>query len=438
MRISGFRLAGQPSNFQWLRIMIATLIAFIALYISVFTLLLGIGFLGFFLSLRMSLQGFSVFLTGWILAAYFLGMVLGSFFCQRLIQWVGHIRSFAAFAAIATTTVMLHGLWTQPWVWWCLRLVTGITTMGLYMVIESWLNECAVSHLRGRVFSVYMLVLYLGMALGQLLPLTGNIHGQEPFFIIGMLFSLSLVPIAVTRGISPTMPSASRFNLYLLLKKAPLGIMGCLCAGLINGAFYAMGPVFGNQIGLSVASTAWLMAVTVFGGFLFQWPIGVISDRFHRPLVLTILSMCAALGSIGIIALAQSYYLLLLMMMLAYGGVISTIYPVAVARTHDLFEVKDIVPVSSALLLSYGIGASVGPIAASGMMALLESPYGLFGFFALTAGLFTGLGFYLIGREKITLPPVSEQVHFAPMKNSSPLASQLDPRAVAEGSDGDR
>lgn len=408
--------------------MISALMSFISLYVAVFILLLGIGFLGFFLSLRMTLQGFSAQLTGWIMAAYFLGMVLGSFICQRLIQWVGHIRSFAAFAAIATTAVLLHGLYAHPWVWWFLRLLTGITTMGLYMVIESWLNECTESHFRGRVFSIYMLILYFGMALGQLFPIVSNVHSQEPFLIIGILFSLSLIPVTVTRALSPQITEAKRFNFFLLLKRAPLGMLGCLSAGLINGSFYAMGPVFGNQIGLSVSETAAFMAVTIFGGLLFQWPIGIISDRFSRPLALSVLSAFVALSGIGFIALLETYHVLLIFMVF-YGGLISTLYPVAVARAHDLFETKDIVAVSSALLLSYGIGASIGPVIASGMMAALNSPYGLFACFSLTAGLYALLSFYLVRMEKIQTLPVSDQVKFAPMKNSSPVASQLDPRA---------
>ncbi|MDF1590690.1 MAG: MFS transporter [Desulfobacterales bacterium] len=416
--------------------MISTLISFSALYISVFTLLLGTGFLGFFLSLRMTLQGFSALLTGWIMAAYFLGMVLGSFFCQRLIQGVGHIRSFAAFAAIATTTVLLHGLYADPWFWWLLRLLTGITTMGLYMVIESWLNECTEPQFRGRVFAMYMLTLCLGVALGQLFPIVSDVHSQAPFFVVGIFFSICLVPIAVTRTISPKIPDVTRFNLFVLLKKAPLGMLGCLSAGLINGAFYAMGPVFGNQIGLTVSRTAGFMAVTIFGSLLFQWPIGIISDRFNRAVVLSLLSVLAALGGMGIIMLPEIHYALFLFLMVLYGGLIFTIYPVSVARTHDLFETTDIVPVSSALLLSYGIGASLGPIIASGMMTLLNSPYGLFVFFSLTAGLFALFSFYLVHMEKIKVLPVSAQVKFAPMKNSSPVASQLDPRTAVDRTDG--
>ena len=380
----------------------------------------------------MSIQGYSALLIGWIMSAYFVGMVLGSFFCQRLIQWVGHIRAFAAFAAIATTTVLLHGLYDPSWFWGLLRLLTGITNIGLYMVIESWLNECAESHIRGRVFSIYMLILYFGMAIGQLLLNITPAEGPEPFFVIGVLFSACLVPVAVTRSISPKIPQATGCNLFLLLKKAPLGMLGCLSAGLINGAFYSLGPVFANLIGLTLSQTAGFMAVTIFGGLLFQWPVGSISDRLHRPVVLLILSLLGAFGAVSIMILRSISFVLFLFMMGIFGGLISTLYPVSVARTHDLFETREIIPVSSALLLSYGVGASIGPVLASGMMVGLKSPDGLFAFFSLIGALFAVTGFYLVKRERIKFLPVSEQVDFAPMKNSSPVAAQLDPRGLPE------
>jgi len=412
--------------------MISTLVSFIALYTSVFALLLGVGFLGTFLSLRMTLQGFSPQSIGWVMAAYYCGMVAGSFFCQRAIQWVGHIRAFAALAAVATTTVLLHGLYIRPWFWLLLRFSTGVAIIGLYMVIESWLNDRTEPHFRGRVFSIYMLILYFGMALGQLLLNVTPVRGPEPFMAAGILFSLCLIPVTVTRSISPKIPERVRFNFYGLLKKAPLGMLGCLTAGLLNGAFYAMGPVYGHRIGLTVSATTGFMAVAIFGGLAVQWPVGNISDRVQRPLVLSVLSLSAAISAVAVMALSGRSYIILLCNMVVFGGLSFTIYPVAVARTHDLCKARDVVPVSSALLLSFGIGASVGPVLAAGMMTAAKGPGGLFAFFAAAAGLYGVLSFYLVRREKIEVLPVEEQVEFAPMKNASPLAAQFDPRMLPE------
>jgi MFS family permease len=412
--------------------MVSTLMSFVALFMAEFLLLMGVGLLGTLLSLRMTLEGFSAQVTGLILAAYYVGLILGSFASQGLIRRVGHIRAFAAFAAVATTIVMLHGLYMSALVWGALRLATGMATIGLYMVVESWLNERTDPGSRGRVFSVYMLVTYLGMGIGQLLLNIGDPRGQSLFFVIGMLLALCLVPVAVTGSVSPQLPKTAKFNLGALLKKAPLGMLGCLSAGLINSAFYAMGPVFSHQTGLTVSGTAWFMAVTVFGGLVLQWPVGLLSDRCDRSIVVSSLGCLVAVVCILVIASAGKSNTLLFMAMVLYGGLAFTIYPVAVARTHDLFEPKDIVPVSSALLLCYSIGASVGPIGASSLMAAIKSPSGLFAFASIVSGLYGMFGFYVRTKEKVRVVPVAEQVQFVPMRNTSAVASALDPRAAVE------
>ena len=229
-------------------------------------MLMGMGLLGTFLSLRMTVAGFSPLVTGFIQAAYYAGLVLGSLVCPRLVQRVGHIRTFGALAAVTTATVMFHGLFFSAPAWGLLRLVTGISSIGLFMVIESWLNECTAPHARGRVFSVYMVLSYLGIGTGQLLLNLGDPRADTPFLLAGILLALCMVPVSVTTAISPTMPAASRLKFWELLRKTPLGMLGCLAAGLLNSGFYAMGPVFGHTIGLSVSQLSFFMGAAVFGG----------------------------------------------------------------------------------------------------------------------------------------------------------------------------
>ena len=169
----------------------------------------------------MAIEGFSTQMTGLILAAYFLGLVSGSFFCHRLIQLVGHIRSFAAFAAVTTAIVMLHGLYFSPIAWGILRFLTGIATIGLYMVIESRLNECTSPDIRGRIFSIYMVLTYLGIGIGQQLLNVGDVRGHALFFVTGLLLSLCLVPVVITRSVHPKLPETTHFNLIALFKKHP-------------------------------------------------------------------------------------------------------------------------------------------------------------------------------------------------------------------------
>ena len=140
---------------------------FIALYAAMLLVAMSLGLLATFLSLRLTLEGFSTQITGIILTSYFIGSVVGTFYCNRLIRSIGHIRSFSVFAAMATAMVMLHGCYMSAVAWAVFRFFCGIATIGLFMVIESWLNECTPPQTRGRVFSIYMVMCYLGGSVGQ-------------------------------------------------------------------------------------------------------------------------------------------------------------------------------------------------------------------------------------------------------------------------------
>jgi MFS family permease len=413
--------------------MVSTLLSFGALFTSALFFLMGGGVLNTQLSLRLTQEGFSTSTIGITLACYFLGLMFGYLLCHRLIQRVGHIRSFAVFAASATIIVILHGLYISAILWAFLRFINGISNFGLYMVIESWLNECSQSQTRGRVFSVYMTITYMGIGIGQLFINFGNGGGQNVLFIAALLFSLSLIPVCITRSVHPELPKPASYNFNALFQKVPLGMLGCFAAGLINSAFFSMAPVFATKIGLSVFKLSWFMSTTVIGGFAVQWIVGIVSDRFDRSLILFIIASLVALLSIVVLLNNGTSYYRFLLEMAIFGGLIFAVYPVAVSRANDVFEGKNAVAVSSALLLCYSIGAIFGPIMASIVMTLMKTPYGLFVYWSLVAGIFAVITIYLKHRERITIIPVPEQVSFVPMKNTSSVAIVLDPRTNADG-----
>jgi len=409
--------------------MVTMLLSFGALFTSALFFLMGGGVLNTQLSLSMTREGFSTPTIGTTLACYFLGLVFGYFLCHRLIQRVGHIRSFAVFAAATAIIIILHGLYISAVFWATLRFINGITSFGLFMVVESWLNECTQSQTRGRVFSIYMTLTYMGIGIGQQLLNLGGQSGQNLFLIAALLYSLSLIPVCVTRSVHPELPQPTRYTFKALFQKVPLGMLGCFAAGLVNSAFFSMAPVFGTKIGLSVLQLSWFMSTTVIGGFAVQWIIGVVSDRYDRTLILVIVACLTALLSCGIVMRDATSFYGLLVEMAVFGGLIFAVYPVAVARANDVFEGKDAVAVSSALLLCYSIGAVFGPILAAAVMTLLKTPYGLYVYWSSVAGVFAVITVYLKLRERITVVPVSEQVNFVPMKNTSSVAMVLSPRA---------
>jgi MFS family permease len=386
----------------------------------------GVGLLGTSLSLKLTIGGAPAQVVGYVMALYYFGMFMGSFYCHRLIKSVGHIRSFAAFAAVTTAIAMLHGLYMSPMFWGVLRFFTGVCLIGLFMTIESWLNECAGSQFRGRAMSIYMVMNYLGMGAGQQLLNLGGVQETRSFLIVGLILALCLVPVVVTHSIHPKIPAFERFSILVLFRKAPIGMLGCLTSGLINGAFYSIMPVFCHQIGLTVSELSRVMTATIIGGLLLQWPVGNFSDRFDRTIVLAFIGLAITVLSVAIMLVAETLIFGLLVSMVMFGGLIFTIYPLSVARAHDLFDIKDIVPVSSVLLLFFGTGAMVGPILASAFMTVMKTPYGFFAYFAFVASLYSMTTFYLRKKEFVKIIPVDKNVPFVAMKETWPVVALID------------
>lgn len=405
--------------------MLRTFNAFFALFAAVFALMLGSGLQGTLLSLRMTVAGMPKYITGLVMSFFYAGLVLGSFVCPKLVRRVGHIRAFAALGALNAAAALLHGLYVSALTWGALRVITGFSMMGLYMVVESWLNERSEPSTRGRVFSLYMSLTFLGLGLGQFMLNFGRIEGQGLFLLIGVFFALCLVPVCLTRAVHPELPEVTYFSSRRLFAEAPFSIIGCAVAGLNAGAFYSLAPIFAHEMGFSSARVAQYMGVAIISGLVLQWPVGTLSDRLPRRRVLAVLSLAVAAASLATVNLAERAPDLLLPLAALYGGVAFTLYPVAIAHANDHVAPTDMVPASAALILFYGCGAFVGPIGASALMSAV-GPGGVYLFIAVcTLLLGVGAWFY---KEKAKVP-TAEQAHCIPVPRTSPVASVLDPRA---------
>ncbi|MBT4874540.1 MAG: MFS transporter, partial [Desulfobacula sp.] len=260
----------------------------------------------------------------------------------------------------------------------------------------------------------------------------GEVKDQTLFFVIGFLLVSCIIPIALTSSIHPEIPKVEPVKFKIILQKAPLGILGCFTAGLSNSSFYTMGPVFTHQINLSVSQISYFMTISVLGGLLFQWPLGIFSDRFDRSKVIPILGIVFAVVSVLMIGLSQSSFWVFMAATALFAGLMFTIYPAAVARAHDMFEPKDVVNVSSALLLFYGIGAVIGPIVSSSVMEMLDSPYGFYIYFSGVSTAFALISLFLRHKELARVIPVEDQVDFMIMNHTTQMAIQIDPRSEVD------
>lgn len=374
-----------------------------ALLIGVAILLTGQGLQGTLVPVRAGLEDFSTIAIGLIGAGYFLGFTLGCLNSGVLLRRVGHVRVFAAMTALASAVPLLHGVWANSWFWGVLRLITGFCFAVLYVVIESWLNERATNDNRGSVFSTYVFITLTVMALGQMMVLLFDPLELEVFVCASVLVSLAAIPVVLSTAETPKQPESVRLDVRLLYRTSPTGTIGCLIAGLANGAFWSMSPAFTAGFSSDVSLAAWFMTSGVIGGALGQWPLGFLSDKLGRRQM--IIAAAAGGGIVGLVfATAGSHLSFLQVNILAavWGAMAFPLYSLSVAHTNDYASPDEFVKVSSGLLLMYGSGAIAGPFLASATMTLI----GASGLFIYTGAVHACLIAY-VGIRALIRDPVS-------------------------------
>lgn len=409
--------------------MIATVVSIYSLLLATAIMLLGSGLLGTLLGVRAGIEQFSAVVTGLIMSGYFVGFVLGSYRVPGIVRRVGHIRTFTAMAAVASASVIVHGLIVDPYVWWVLRVLTGICMVGLYLVIESWLSGQADSSRRGKVFAAYMGVNLFALGLGQFLFLLYGAQDVASFALVALFLSLALVPVALTRMPEPPPVEMPHLRLRHLIAISPLGTAGALCTGLGNGAFWGMGPLFGHDIGLSDSGVASFMAAVILGGAVLQWPIGHYSDRHDRRVILAVVTLISAVAAAYVFLAARGSVPGLAVGAVLFGGFSFSVYSLAVAHTNDHIGPGEVLEATRGLLLLNGIGAALGPLLA-GLLIESLGPRSLFAYLMIPYGL---LGAFALYRMRVTPSiPVQDQSEFVMMARTATVAAELDPRTEAE------
>lgn len=407
----------------------ATLLSLLALLTGAGFLNLGLGLQSSLLGLRAQEEAFPLIQTGLFMAAYYAGFVGGSLHCHRLVNRVGHIRTFSALASLASAAALAHAVFVDPLAWTLFRGITGYCFAGLSMVAESWLNQQAENRNRGTLLSFYMVVILLGTALGQILLTVAPVTGYDLFILVSVVISLALVPVALTTSRSPAVIQVSRMSMKRLFVQAPLGLVGCFSSGLVIGAFWSLGAVYADRIGLPTHRIALFMTLLILGGVFFQWPIGRLSDLTDRRWVIAIQSFLLA-GAAGVMTNGWvSPGPGLLTLGFTVGGLALPLYALTVAHVNDFLESEDFVPASGILLLIYGSGAMAGPLLASGLM----SWHGPGGLFLMAAGVGLGNGSYALWRIH-RRAPARDTVTFIPVPRTTQVASGLDPRTAEEQS----
>jgi len=328
--------------------------------ISFLFVMLGGGFFTTFTSLRIFKYG--IWVVGIVNASFFSGIMLGSIYVEKLLDRIGYIRTFAIFALTYSFLVVIQSITVTPLFWTIFRFFSGICTAGFFIVIESWLLLSSETTHRGRVLSLYMLTLYMGLGMGQFILNVSSVTGFLPFVITIGLSLFAIIPICMIKNSCPLKLEPSIANILQIVRKVPLGPAGCFVAGVIMGSVYGLVPIFGKEIGLTVSQISQIMGFTILGGIFLQWPIGHLSDIFNRRKVL--IGVCSLLMVLTLIIFffySFSYYVLLALMIL-FGGVSFTFYPLSITYTCDYFPQKNLTSIACSLLVIYGFGSVIGPL----------------------------------------------------------------------------
>ena len=393
------------------------------LLLGVSILLTGQGLQGTLLPVRASLEAFSTVSIGLIGAAYFLGFTLGCLRGGELVKRVGHVRVFLAMTALGSAAPLVHGLVLNPVAWSFLRMLTGFCFAVLYVVIESWLNESSTNENRGVVFSTYVMISLSVLAAGQMMTLLYEPTGFQLFAIASVLVSLGAIPVALSTAPTPEQPQKVELNLPKLYGISPAASIGCLTAGLANGAFWALAPLFTAGVSPGTALAAWFMTATVLGGALSQWPLGYASDRFGRRKILLGAAVIGVLTSVFVLnAMDHLTFVSTNLVGLAWGAIAFPIYAISVAHANDYVDADDYVMVSSGLLLLYGLGAIVGPFVASALMTAT----GASGLYAFTGVVHFAMALFVLQRMiRRESAPDEQHIAFGDALATAHTASQV-------------
>jgi MFS family permease len=386
--------------------------------------MLGAGFLTSLISMRMQESGAGSFVIGALGTSYFVGLTLGAIRAGRLVQRVGHIRAFAAFVSLLSASTLGYAVLETPYLWILLRLVDGGCIAGVYVCLESWLNDRAEAKARGGVLAAYMIALYSGQGLGQQLLNASHTSPAMPFIIASILVSLAVLPITLTRMTGPVLAAGRSLGIRRLYAVSPLGIVGAAGTGVMLGGFYALGAVYALQSGLPVAMTAWFMSAVILGGVALQWPLGQLSDRFDRRKVIVATAAGAALAALALALWGPAGWGLLLAAL--FGGTSFALYPLCVAHTNDHLAADERIAATGGLVLIYSLGAACGPLLAAGAMSVFGSD-GLFLSIGLLAVALFAFGLWRQwAREPV---PEDRQQAYQVLPRTTPTAASLDPLA---------
>jgi len=337
------------------------------------------------LGVRAGQEAFPPWTIGVLMAGYYVGYSAAPLLIRTIIRHLGHVRTIAIGLTLAAAMIVLHGIFVTPLIWTLLRVVSGFALASNYVAGESWINARSENRVRGRIFSVYIVVQMIGMTAAQFLFAAGDPKSLSLFVLAGLVFLASALPVVFLAKDAPGAAPPEPFGLAHLFRVSPLGAIATMMAGTAWSILFTFGPVYARSEHFSVPQVSIFMGAALVAGGIVQFPFGWVSDALGRRI--TIVLMCAAgvaASLFGVWAEGRGIVFLYAASALV-GGFLFPLYALAVAHTNDAVAPTVRVAATAGLVLLFGLGSIVGPLAAGGAMTLL----GPVSFFALLAAVLT-------------------------------------------------
>ncbi len=401
-----------------------------ALLLGMFLLMIGNGLQGTLLGLRGQIEAFSTLEISVVMSAYFVGFLFASRVAPWMIQRVGHVRVFSALGSAISAILILYPVLPEPWVWALARVAIGFCYCGVYITAESWLNDAASNENRGKALSLYMIVMMGGIVTSQWIISQGDVAGFAVFIIPSILVSLSFAPVLLSA--TQTMPeftATKPLEMRRLVRASPLACVGMFLLGTVFAAQFGMSAVYGTQAGLTEGQITTMVSLTYLAALLAQFPIGWLSDRMDRRVL--ILGLSALGGGVALLAtLIPSPLWLILLAAAVVGGTSNPLYALLIAYANDYLDREDMAAASGGLLFINGLGAIAGPI----VTGFLIDALGPGAFWGLIAGTMLLLAAYAGQRMRAApnKPIVGEKTHYAPIPaQATPVAADVTDRKAA-------
>ena len=404
-----------------------------ALFLGMSFIMMAYGFQGSLLGVRAVQEEFSLTATGFMMSGYFVGYFIGAATIPNIISRVGHIRVFAAFASLASLVILIHSIMISPFIWFLLRVLTGISMVCIYTVAESWLNDRSSNKNRGSVLSIYMVILYGSLGLGMFLLNFSSPKNFEPFILISVITSLALIPILLTKKKPPTFKKIKVMTIKDLYEASPFGMVSSFLYGIVQSALFTLLAVYATSMNFTILEISIVTFLLAISGAIAQFPIGKISDIYDRRKVIIFSTFGAAIFAIFSILVSRQMYLpeglatsktWFYIFFILFSFCSLPMFSLILAHTNDYISKEKFVAAGAGLQFTFGFGAISGPFLCSIIMDIIGSN----GFFVFLFFFHSLIGIYGIYRMKIRPSVDNPDSQFVAMPQTiTPAGIELNP-----------